>query len=41
VLIDREKDDNVCEVKETKDDLLISFLLNGPVKSAVEKAYRF
>ncbi len=39
VLIDREMDDNVCEVKEAKDDSLVTFLINVPVKSAMEEVF--
>ena len=35
VLIDREMEDNVCEVKEA-DDSLVSFLLSLPIKAVVE-----
>ncbi|MCK7460732.1 MAG: hypothetical protein MZU84_00920 [Sphingobacterium sp.] len=38
-LIDREMDDNVCEVKEAKDDSLVTFLINVPVKSAMEEVF--
>ncbi|MBC8487562.1 MAG: hypothetical protein H8D45_16145 [Bacteroidetes bacterium] len=35
VLIDREMDNNVCEVKEW-DDLLVSFLMNLSLKSVLQ-----
>jgi ABC-2 type transport system permease protein len=39
VLIDHEMNDNVCEVKEAKDDSLVTFLINVPVKSALEEVF--
>jgi hypothetical protein len=29
----------VCEVKEAKDDSLVTFLMNVPVKSAMEEVF--
>ncbi|MCD4697384.1 MAG: hypothetical protein K8S16_14205, partial [Bacteroidales bacterium] len=37
VLIDREMDNNICEVKEA-DDSLVSFLLNVPYKAVLQQS---
>jgi len=41
VLIDREKEDNVCEVKELKEDGLISVLVDMPAKMGATKLIIF